>query len=90
MSDRAFMVAKEEFHHRNGNIFKTMRMINDDKQFFLSQFNYINKHLYFAKFNHLKLRTTDPSNFLTKRALGEPTKHACGCWGHFALFEFIG
>ena len=77
MSGHAFVVA---FHHRNNNILKLWEWWNDEKEFFLSKFNHINKHLYLENnFNHLKLRYPDPCNFLTKRVLGEPTKHACGC-----------
>ena len=52
MAGRAFVVAKEVFHHRNGNILKLWEWLNDDKQFFLSKFNYINKHFYFEKKNY--------------------------------------
>ena len=70
MAGRAFVVAKEVFHHRKSNILKLWEWLNDEKQFFLSKFNYINKHFHFEKkFNHSKLRYTDPCNFLTKRAL---------------------
>ena len=73
----AFVVA---FHHRNSNILKLWEWLNDEKQFFMFKFNHINKHLYFENnCNHLKLRYPDLCNFLTKRVLGEPTKHACGC-----------
>ena len=53
MAGRAFLVAKEVFHHRNGNILKLWEWLNDEKQFFY----------------HSKLRYTEPWNFLTKRAL---------------------
>ena len=70
MAGRAFVVAKEVFHHRNGNIFTMRKWLNDQKQSFLFYVNYNNQHLYFEmNFNHLKLRYTDPFNFLTKRAL---------------------
>ena len=76
----AFVVAKKVFHQRNGNILKLWEWSNDEKQLFSSIFNYINKHSYLKKkFKHLKLKYPGPCNFLTKHALGEPTKHACGC-----------
>ena len=70
MADWAFVVAKEVFHHRNGNVFTMWGCSNDEKQFFLFNVNNINRHLYLEKnFIHLKLRYTNPCNFLTKRAL---------------------
>ena len=55
MAGHAFVVAKEVFHLRNGNILKLWEQLIDEKQFFLSKFNYINKHLYLEKnFDHLK------------------------------------
>ena len=78
MAGRAFVVAKEVFHHSN-KILKLWEWLNDEKQFFLSKFNYIDKHFYFEEnSNHSKLRYTDMCNFLTKR-IGEPTKHDHGC-----------
>ena len=80
MTGRAFVVTKEVFHHRKDNILKLWEWWNAEKQFFMSKFNYYNKHLYLeTNLNHLTLRYTDPCNFLTKHALGEPSKHACGC-----------
>ena len=70
MTGRAFVVVKEVFHHGNGNILKLWEWLNDEKEFFLSKFNYVNKYFYFEKnCNHSKMRYTDPCNFLTKRAL---------------------
>ena len=70
MAGRSFVVAKEVFHHRNENNLKLWEWLNDEKLFFLSKFNYINKHLHLEKnFKHSKLRYTDPYNFLNKGAL---------------------
>ena len=58
MAGRGFVIAKEVFHHRNCNILKlwewlTIKLLNDDQQFFLFKFKYINKHLHSQKyFNH--------------------------------------
>ena len=80
ISGHAFVVAKEVFHHRGSNILTPWEWLNDEKQFFL--FNFANNHLFLNNnFNHMKLRYTDPCNFLTKRAFGEPIKLARGCWG---------
>ena len=49
MSGRVFVVAKELFHHRNGNILKLWESLNDDKPFFILKFNFINKDLHLAK-----------------------------------------
>ena len=46
MADHAFVVAKEAFHHRNDNTFTMCKWLNDEKQFILSNFIYINQHLY--------------------------------------------
>ena len=55
MAGHAFVVAKEVFHHRNGNILKLWEWLDDETQFFLSKFNYTNKHLNLERnFNHLK------------------------------------
>ena len=54
--------------------------------------NYINKDLHLEKkFYHLKLRYTDPCNFLTKRALMIQRSKLVVAKDskHFALFEFI-
>ena len=70
MAGRALVVAKEVLHHINGNILTLWEWLNDEKQLFIFQFNYINKRLYLEKnFNLLKMTCTDPCNFLTKRAL---------------------
>ena len=70
MAGRAFVVAKKVFHHRNGYILTLWEWLNEGKHFFVFKFNYINEHLCMEKnFNHLKLRYTDPCNFLTKCAL---------------------
>ena len=67
---RAFVVAKEVFHHRSDDNLKQWEWLNNDKQFFLFKFNYINTRLYLEyNVNHLKLRYTDPCNFFTKCAL---------------------
>ena len=80
MAGHAFVVAKEVFHHSNNNILRLWEWLDDEKEFFLSKFSNINKHLYLERnFNHLRLRYPDPYNFLTKCALGEPTKHVYGC-----------
>ena len=69
MDGRAFVIAKEVFHHRNGNILTLWDLSYDEKRFFLSKYNYINKHYYSVKtFNNFKLRYIDPYNFLTTRA----------------------
>ena len=68
----AFVVSKEVglFHHTNGNIFALWERSNDEKLFFLFNFNYIIQQLYSEKnINHSKLKYTDPYNFLIKRAL---------------------
>ena len=77
MTGRAVVVANEVFHHRNGNISTLWEWLHDEKQFLL-----FNEHLYLERnFNHLRLRYSDPCNFLTKRALvSQPST---------ALFEFI-
>ena len=46
MADRAFVIAKELFYRRDGNIFTLWEWLNDEKQFFWFKFNYIKKHLY--------------------------------------------
>ena len=72
MADRAFVIAKEVFYRRDGNILTLWEWFNDEKQFFWFKFNYINKHLYRdleKNFKHLTMRNTDPCNFLTKLAL---------------------
>ena len=54
LSGCAFVVAKEVFHHRNGNILKLWEWLNDEKNC-----NYVNKHLYpVNNFNHFKLKYT--------------------------------
>ena len=53
MAGNAFVVAKEVFNHRNGDILKLWEWINDEKLFFYSKSNYMNKHLYLGKnFSH--------------------------------------
>ena len=50
MAGREFVVAKEVFHHRNSYILTGWEWLKGEKQFFLSKFNYINKHtLYLEK-----------------------------------------
>ena len=61
MAIRAFVVAKEVFHHRNSNILKLWEWLNDEKQFFFSKFNYINKHFYFEKKNESLKYNTHPA-----------------------------
>ena len=69
MPGRAFVVAKEGFHHRNGSISTLCQWLNYEKNF-LFKLNYINKYLQFSNdFYYLELSYTDPCNFLTKRAL---------------------
>ena len=46
MAGHTFVVANGAFHHRNGNIMKLWEWLNNEKQSFVSKFNYINKHLY--------------------------------------------
>ena len=71
MAGHVFVVAKEVFHHRYGDILKLWEWLNVEKQFFLFQFNHINKHLYLEKnFSHLKLRYPDPCNFRNKTYIG--------------------
>ena len=43
MAGRAFVAAKEVFHDRNGNNLKLWEWFNDEKQFFLSRSNSLNK-----------------------------------------------
>ena len=80
MAGCVFVVPKEVFHHRNGNILTLCEWLNDENQSFLFKFNYIiNKHFHLAKnFNHLKLRFWSVQ-FSHQACIGEPTKHACGC-----------
>ena len=78
MAGRAFVVARKVFHHRNGNILTLWDWWSDEKHFFFKfKFNYIKKTLVLVKKNyHLKLRYTDPCNFLTKRTLvSQPSTH---------------
>ena len=66
----AFVVVKEVFNHKNGNILKLWEWLNDEKLFFVFTFNHINKHLHSEKnFKYSKLTNTNPCNFLNKRAL---------------------
>ena len=46
MDGRAFVVASEVFHPRNGNILTLQDWFNNEKQFCLCDFNYINLYLY--------------------------------------------
>ena len=46
MAGRVFVVAKEVFHHKNGNILTPWEWLNDEKQFVLFQISYINERLY--------------------------------------------
>ena len=74
MTGLLFVVAKEEFHHRNGNILPLWEGLNGDEKFFLFRFNYINTHLYLENgFIDLKRTYTDSCNFLNKRALVSQT-----------------
>ena len=75
MIDHVFVDAKEVFYHRNINIFTMCEWLNDEKQLSFFNFYYIIQHLYLEKnFNYLKLRYTDPCNFLTKHAvLSQPS-----------------
>ena len=43
------VVAKEVFNHRNSYILKLWEWPNDENQFILSKFIYMNKHFYLAK-----------------------------------------
>ena len=42
VTDRAFVVAKEVFHHTHGNILTLWEWLDGEKRFFLFKFNYIN------------------------------------------------
>ena len=77
MTGWTYVVAKDIFHHKNGNMWELSEWLNDEKRFFFSKVSYINKHWYLEKnLNHLKVKYSDTWNFRIKRALGEPTKHA--------------
>ena len=53
MTGRAFVVAKEAFNYRSGNIFTLCEWLNDKKQFCLFKFHFIGKQLYLERnFNH--------------------------------------
>ena len=78
MAGRAFVVAKEIFHHRNGNILNSENdSIMKNSSFRLNSIT----HLYLENnyFTHLKMRLPDLCNFLTERVFGAPIKHACRC-----------
>ena len=58
------------FYHGNGSILALWEWLNDEKQLFRWKLSYFNNHSYSViNFNHVKLRCTEPCNFLTKRAL---------------------
>ena len=69
IAGRACEVAKEVFHHRNVNILTRWELSNNENKSFWLKFNYINILYSKFNFNRLKLKYTDPCNFLTKRAL---------------------
>ena len=57
MAGHVFVVAKEVFHHRNGDILELWKWLNDEKWLCLFKFNYIDKYLHLENnFDHLKLR----------------------------------
>ena len=57
MAGRAFVAAKDVFNDNNGNISIAWEWRNDEKQFFLYQFNFISEHLCLQRnISHLKLR----------------------------------
>ena len=70
MASRVFLVAN---HHRKGNIL-TVRMIKWWKTILFILIQLYQKTFYLVKkFNHWKLRYTDPSNVVTKRTLVSQT-----------------
>ena len=71
MAGRAFVVAKEVFHHKNGNNLKLWQWLNDEKHFFLSKSNSLNKYLYLQKnFNHLRPKLFWPVQFSHQTCIG--------------------